>query len=115
MSPFIPISQLNPRDIQDAVRESLRDDVSPEVIGRFLAWIDWSGFPKEDVKRTLSDLTGWTDEYAEGHLSKMAYAARLLSLLPPQERTTAFGRPREIVFTLRRQRQAVPHREAEYL
>ena len=87
MSPFTPMAQITERDIQDAARSTLAAGADPQVMGTFLALIDWSG-PQTAIQDRLSELLAWTDWYADGRITEQEWISCLQSLLPAAERTT---------------------------
>lgn len=86
MCPLRPISTLTERDIQDAVRDAVRNGLDPEGMGLFLSLVDWAHDSDEAIRDLLGEMILWADEYAEGHLTESQYLARLLSILPAPER-----------------------------
>lgn len=70
--------------VRNLVRRALRAGLDAELVGEFLASVDWGGLEAADSKAAaiLGQMEGWATEYAEGELTRAQYVARLLSLLP---------------------------------
>ena len=88
MSDLLPIQSLRIEDVQDAVREALRDGLDTGRIADFVARVDWSGTQREmpSIAAVVGELEAREHEYAEGDRSRSDFLDYLLSLLPAEER-----------------------------
>ncbi len=88
MSDLLPIQKVTIEDVRRVVRESLLHGLDADNVTDFLASVDWSavneGMPP--IAATLGEMESWDTEYSEGDSSRDEYVARLLSLLPVEER-----------------------------
>jgi len=75
--------------IRNVLRKAVREGLDAELVADFLASVNWSGMASADEKiaQALGQLEAWSTGYAEGELTRAAYVARLLSLLPQRERS----------------------------
>lgn len=78
------IQELTPSQVRNVVRRALRKGLDAEMVGDFLASVDWGGCDAAgaQVKAMLGDMEAWSTAYAEEELTRAQYVARLLSLLP---------------------------------
>lgn len=88
MSGLLPIQAVNPEDVRRVVRESLGGGLDHDNVADFLASVDWSGVDREmpSIAAILGEMESWDTEYAEGDSSRAEYIARLLTLVPADER-----------------------------
>ncbi len=70
--------------IRNVVRRALRPGLDAELLGDFLASVEWGSADSAGpgVRAMLGEIEGWATAYSEGELTRAAYVARLLSLLP---------------------------------
>jgi hypothetical protein len=89
MGTLLAITRLRKKDVLDVIRDATRTGLEAARIADFLASVDWSGAQARNLRiiPTLGQLEQWTSQLAEGALSQGEYLSRLLSLLPPDERT----------------------------
>ena len=78
------IQELTLQRVRNVVRRALRAGLDAEMLGDFLASVDWGSGDGADprVRAMLGEMEGWATGYAEGELTRAGYVARLLSLLP---------------------------------
>jgi len=88
MSDLLPIQTLSIEDVQNAIRDALRDGLDAGKIADFVARVDWSGTltDRPAIARVVGELEAREHEYAEGDLPRSAFLDYLLSLLPAEER-----------------------------
>jgi len=81
---FPAIQDLTTPRVRNVVRRALRTGLDAEMLGDFLASVDWSGYESADsqVKAMLGEMEAWSTAYTERQLTRAQYVARLLSLLP---------------------------------
>lgn len=84
------IQSVTHEDVLDVVRTALRGRVRPAVVAEFVASVDWSGSTPEMVEAgiasNIGELEGCLTEWQEGDLAIAGLEARLLALLPEEER-----------------------------
>ena len=80
----IPIKAIAPADVEEAVRQTLRDGLRPDALADFLATVDWSNVERapQGIRETLGALEACATEYAERDITEAEYRARLLALVP---------------------------------
>ncbi len=89
MSGLLPIQKVTIEDVRRVVRESLRGGLDADTVTDFVASVDWSHVDARalpPIATTLGELEAWDTEYAEGDSTREQYIARLLSLIPTEER-----------------------------
>ena len=88
MATLIPILDLRPQDVHDAIRAALRSGLNADTLADFVASVDWSGThtTRPPIADLVGHVEGWSAEYADGHLTETQYVGQLLSLLPVSER-----------------------------
>ena len=88
MSDLLPIQTLSIEDVQNAVRDALRDGLDTGKIADFVARVDWSGTlaDRPAIVRIVGELEAREHEFAEGDRSRADFLDYLLSLLPAEER-----------------------------
>lgn len=61
------------------MKRALRDGVDADLLGEFLATVDWGTVDNSDpvVREMLGQLEAWTTAYSEGQLSRDEYTAEL--------------------------------------
>jgi hypothetical protein len=84
----LPIAKLRTREVHKVIRSALRAGFDADSIDDFLASVDWSGAQNKKLKimALLGQLENWASQYSDGDLTRPQYQARLLTLLPQQER-----------------------------
>ncbi len=85
---FPAIQELTTVRIRNVVRRALRPGLDAELLGDFLASVEWGAADSAGpgVRAMLGQIEGWATAYAEGELTRGAYVARLLSLLPKADK-----------------------------
>ena len=88
MSDRLSIQTLSTEDVQNAIRDALRDGLDTSNIADFVARVDWSGTQTDRpaIGRIVGELEAREHEYSEGDLTRSAFLDYLLSLLPAEER-----------------------------
>ena len=88
MSRRIQIATMRNARILSEIRAAVRTGLDADRVADFLANVDWSTVSEapSGIRDRLGLLEAWATAYAEGELSRSAYVARLLSLLPKRER-----------------------------
>jgi 2-methylisocitrate lyase-like PEP mutase family enzyme len=89
MSDLLPIQTVTIEDIRRVVRESLRAGLDADTVADFVASVDWSHVDEKalpPIAAPLGQLEAWDTEYSEGDSTREQFIARLLSLLPEEER-----------------------------
>lgn len=88
MSTLIRIADLTLDNVRAFVRTALRRGLDQSSLLDYLASIDWGGSPGDPaVRDLLGQIELWATEYDEGDLSLGQYMARLVSILPREERS----------------------------
>ena len=100
---FPAIQDLTPQKVRAVVRRALRVGLDPELVGEFLATVDWGTFESADpgVREMLGQMEAWATGYSEGQLTREEYIARLRGLLPTSgsTQTRVIGNPARPVLT----------------
>jgi hypothetical protein len=89
MSDLLPIQKITIEDVRHTVRKSLSAGLDADTVTDFVASVDWSHVDERAlpaIAATLGELEQWDTEYAEGDSTREQYIARLLTLLPVDER-----------------------------
>jgi hypothetical protein len=97
MSSLIPIAKVRRQRLQNEVRACLRNGLDVDMLGAFLASVDWSGAGtiRPKIADDLGKLEAWITQYTESFVSRPEFIARLLTLLPERERNWALFFPDE--------------------
>jgi len=85
MSGLLPITQIDPEQVYEAIRLSLTNNVDLISLESFLGRIDWSGADKmrPPVADLIDDVEAWASEYEEGAITRTEFVSAMRRLLPP--------------------------------